>query len=154
MWHLEGADHGLLRDQLEALIRGEQYEFGLGPLPPDYEQANGLTNFTDRVVTVRLDLSPAQAAKTTAHELAHVLLHRPGTHDLDRPRREIEAESVAYLVCGAKGIDADAYSFGCVASWSGDDTERIRTTSERVLACARTVLDRLGLPAPAPAPAA
>jgi hypothetical protein len=154
MWHLEGADHGLLRDQLEALIRGEQYEFGLGPLPPDYEQANGLTNFTDRVVTVRLDLPPAQAAKTTAHELAHVLLHRPGTHDLDRPRREIEAESVAYLVCGAKGIDADAYSFGCVASWSGDDTERIRTTSERVLACARTVLDRLGLPAPAPAPAA
>ena len=77
-----------------------------------------------------------------------MLLHRPGTHDLDRPRQEIEAESVAYLVCGANGLDTDAYSFGYVASWSGGDTDRIRATSERVLACARTVLDRLGLPDP------
>jgi hypothetical protein len=58
---------------------------------------------------VRPDLSPAQAAKTTAHELAHV--HRPGTHDLDRPSQKIEAESVAYLVCGAHDLDTDAYSF-------------------------------------------
>ena len=115
-------------------------------MPPGHERANGLTNFASRVVTVRLDLSPAQAAKTTAHELAHVLLHRPGTHDLDRPSREIEAESVAYLVCGAHDLDTDAYSFGYVASWSGGDTERIRATSERALGCARNVLDRLGLP--------
>ena len=47
------------------------------------------------------------------------------------PGPEIEAESVAYLVCGAKGIAADAYSFGYVASWSGGDTERIRATSAR-----------------------
>ena len=143
---LEGTDHGLLGQQLEALIRAEQYEVRLGPMPPGHERANGLTNFASRVVTVRLDLSPAQAAKTTAHELAHVLLHRPGTHDLDRPSREIEAESVAYLVCGAHDLDTDAYSFGYVASWSGGDTERIRATSERALGCARNVLDRLGLP--------
>jgi hypothetical protein len=40
-----------------------------------------------------------------------------------------------------------------VAGWSRGDTDLIRATSERVLACARTVLDHLGLPTPA-APAA
>lgn len=48
---------------------------------------------------------------------------------------------------------ASTSAFPCVASWSRGDTDLIRATSERVLACARTVLDHLGLPIPA-APAA
>jgi DNA primase len=153
VWHLDGPDPGLFRHQLAALIRAEHYTFRLGAMPTGHERANGITNFATRTVTVRDDLAPAQTAKTTAHELAHVLLHQAGTHDLDRARQEIEAESVAYLVLGAKGLDTDAYSFGYVAGWSRGDTDLIRATSERVLACARTVLDHLGLPTPA-APAA
>jgi antirestriction protein ArdC len=150
---LDGPDPGLFPHHLADLIRAEHYTFRLGPMPAGHEEANGVTSFADRTVTVRDDLAPAQVAKTTAHELAHVLLHRPGTHDLDRARQEIEAESVAYIVLGANGIEADAYSFGYVAGWSDGDIDLVRTTSERVLTCARTVLDRLGLPNPA-APAA
>jgi ParB family chromosome partitioning protein len=36
---------------------------------------------------VRDDLPPAQTAKTTAHELAHVLLHQPGRQDRERQAR-------------------------------------------------------------------
>jgi antirestriction protein ArdC len=153
VWHLDGPDPGLVRHQLAALIRAEDYTFRLGAMPTGHERANGITNFAASTVTVRDDLAPAQTAKTTAHELAHVLLHQPSTHDLDRARQEIEAESVAYLILGASGLDTDAYSFGYVAGWSRGDTDLIRATSERVLACARTVLDHLGLPTPA-APAA
>lgn len=150
---LDGPDPSDFRHYLADLIRAEHYTLQIGPMPPGHQKANGVTDFAARTVTVRDDLAPAQVAKTTAHELAHVLLHRPGTHDLDRARQEIEAESVAYIVLGANGIEADAYSFGYVASWSDGDTDLVRTTSERVLTCARTVLDRLGLPNPA-APAA
>jgi antirestriction protein ArdC len=146
---LDGPDPGPFRHQLTDLIRAERFEFRLGAMPRDHERAYGITDFTARTVIVRNDLPAAQIAKTTAHELAHVLLHQRGTHDLDRARQEIEAESVAYIVLGAKGIQADAYSFGYLASWSSGDTDLVRTTSERVLACARTVLDRLGLPTPA-----
>jgi len=143
---LDGPDPGPFRHQLTDLIRSEHFEFHLGAMPPGYEAANGLTDFAARTVTVRDDLPAAQIAKTTAHELAHVLLHKPGSHDIDRARREIEAESVAYIVLGANDIEADAYSFGYLASWSGGDTDLVRATSERVLTGARTVLDRLGLP--------
>jgi DNA primase len=112
---LDGPDPGPLRHHLADLVRAEHYTFRVGPMPPGHEQANGVTDFADRTVTLREDLAPAQVAKTTAHELSHVLLHRPGTHDLDRARQEIEAESVAYIVLGAHGIEADAYSFGYVA---------------------------------------
>jgi antirestriction protein ArdC len=54
--------------------------------------------------------------KTLAHELAHALLHADAG---DRALAELEAESVAFVVCDALGIEAAAWSFGYVATWSG-----------------------------------
>ena len=143
---LGGDDPRLLRHRLAALVRAEGYSFSLGPLPRRFGDALGLTDHGARAVTVRDDLPPAQQAKTAAHELAHVLLHRPG-HATDRGRIEVEAESVAHIVCGAAGLHTDAYSFGYVASWSGGDTTVIRDTAARVLDCARRVLGALGIEA-------
>ena len=137
--------------------------------------ANGMTDFGSRTVLVRQDVSDAQAVKTLAHELAHVLLHDPvarGPVDsdvdspvdqsstssvavqgarLDRDIKEIEAESVAYLVTAHAGLDAGDYSFGYVAGWSaGSDTAALTTVASRVLATARSITDRL---APALMPA-
>ncbi len=144
---LTGDAPGDLRDRLAQLIRAEGYAFTVGPLPEPFTDANGLTQHDARAVTVRHDLPAAKQAKTTAHELAHVLLHQPGAHDLDRPRAEVEAESVAYLVCAAAGLATDAYSFGYVATWSGGDADVIRATGERVIACAGRVLDALAVEA-------
>jgi hypothetical protein len=132
----------LFRQQLSCLIRAEGFTFRQGPMPCGHEGANGLTDWGTRTVTVRDDLSDAQAAKTTAHELAHVLLHGPACH-LDRGTREIEAESVAYLVCASAGLDASGYSFGYVATWAGGDPEAVSSTAARVLAAARGVIARL-----------
>ncbi|MFN0026962.1 MAG: ArdC-like ssDNA-binding domain-containing protein [Acidimicrobiales bacterium] len=112
----------------------------------DCSPANGTTNFTTRQVTVRPDLSPAGAVKTLAHELGHVLLHDDAERTaLDRARFEVEAESVAYLVCATVGIDTDDYSFPYLARWSGGDLELIRTTAARAMGCARQILTDLGL---------
>ena len=74
--------------------------------------ANGYTNHTTRTVRVRDDVDDNQAVKTLAHELGHVLLHdNTDRASDDRPRMEIEAESVAYLVCHQLGIVSDDYSF-------------------------------------------
>lgn len=98
-------------------------------------------------VVVRDDVSKTQTAKTALHELAHVILHsKDGQHaDKEKPRDiiEIEAESVAYIVAGALGIDSSSYSIGYVASWSGMDTELIQDTAEQVLAAAKTILNAL-----------
>jgi hypothetical protein len=75
----------------------------------------------------------------------------PGEHH--RGRREVEAESVAYIVCRHHGLPTDGYSLPYVAGWSGGDRDVVRRTAERVTACARAVLAGLDGAAPAPADA-
>ena len=139
---LTGEVPRLFRQQLSCLIRAEGFTFRQGPMPHGHEDANGVTDWGTRTVTVRDDLTDAQAAKTTAHELAHVLLHGPGCR-LDRGTREVEAESVAYLVCATAGLDASGYSFGYVAGWASGDLDAITSTADRVLEAARAVIARL-----------
>ena len=83
---------------------------------------NGLTHYGQRTVTVRPDVDDAQAVKTLAHELAHVLLHDPTGPDAQpgpagltssgqcRGRLEVEAESVAYLIAASHGLDTGSYT--------------------------------------------
>jgi antirestriction protein ArdC len=96
---------------------------------------NGYADFERHLVVIREDLSGAQAAKTLIHELAHLLLHRDS--DLcDRAVVEVEAESVAFVVCSALGLDTSDYSFPYVARWGGGDAELVAATAQRVITAA------------------
>ena len=58
--------------------------------------------------------------KTLIHEAAHVLLHQtPPAPHLPRAMKEVEAESVAYVVASVHGMATDDYSFPYVAGWAG-----------------------------------
>ncbi len=54
---------------------------------------------------------------------------------------EVEVESVAYIVCDALGLDTGDYSFAYVARWSGGAAELIKETGERVIRCAKQILE-------------
>jgi antirestriction protein ArdC len=129
---------------LAKLIAAAGFHLERGPLPEPWSDANGITLAEDRQVIVRHDLPDAHAIKTCAHELAHVLLHTDENCELPRPVREVEAESVAFIVCSAAaGMDTAGYTFSYVAHWSNGDAALVATTGERIAACARTILDRL-----------
>jgi len=67
-------------------------------------------------------------------------------HSADpRSRHEVEAESVAFLVTDALGVDTSAYSFGYIAQWAGEDqvAEELASTAKRVLEVSREVLEAL-----------
>ena len=82
------------------------------------------------------------------HEITHSALHDP---DLDpesktkiRADKEIEAESVAYVVCQYYGIDSSQYSFGYVTSWStGKDIADLRRSMETIRKTAGGLIDRI-----------
>jgi hypothetical protein len=105
----------------------------------------GVTNFIERSVTVRDDLGPAQALKTEIHELGHVLMHNAEIREpgMARERMEVEAESVAYVVCDILGVDAGSYSIPYVANWAGADVELVQATAHKVLSTARDVVASL-----------
>jgi len=66
-------------------------------------------------------LSPAEEFRTLAHELAHELLHRGERRQETTVRsRELEAESVAFVVCNAIGLDAQACSTDYLQLYRGN----------------------------------
>ena len=89
-------------------------------------------------------MSDAQTIKTLVHELAHSVLHCTGGAEegADRPTKETQAESVAFIVCNALGISSEQYSFEYLASWaSGKDAKEllksmnvIKTTADKIIA--------------------
>lgn len=104
--------------------------------------ANGRTEYGSRAVKVRDDVSDAQAVKTLAHELAHILCgHETELFGGCRGRLEVEAESVAYIVCHSAGLVSDGYSLPYVAGWSGGDVATVRQTAEKVVRVAGAICE-------------
>lgn len=136
-----------LWDALAAVVAEQGFALERG----DCGGANGWTDFRSRTVRVRADVDDAQAVRTLAHEIGHVFLHSPGegegagtTRDC-RGVREVEAESTAYLVATAHGMDTAAYTFPYVTAWAsrvpGDEPSTVvLDTARRVVSTANTVL--------------
>lgn len=138
-----GAPEDLAND-LAALIGTMGYEVRY-PTTWPHGSANGITVWgaDPKYVEINPWLEPAQVTKTTAHELAHVMLHCERSGSLSRGQMEVEAESVAFVVCTAYGMDTTVYSFPYIAEWSGGDIELVHRTATRVMDTANRILTAL-----------
>lgn len=91
-----------------------------------YGLTSGYTDFAKHRVQVGAWLSPEERTAVLAHELGHVLLHGPddavgrlyGSSADHRGLAEVEAESVAYTVLRAHGIDRGPQSASYLAGWA------------------------------------
>ncbi|MHB8670800.1 MAG: hypothetical protein ACYDAD_09625 [Acidimicrobiales bacterium] len=61
-----------------------------------------------------------------------------------RGRAEVEAESVAYIVTAAAGMDSSGYTLPYVATWADGDTALVSDTANRVIGTAGKILAGLG----------
>ena len=135
-----------LWDSLAELVEAAGFRLTRG----DCGGANGLTDYTGREVRVRADVDDAQATKSLIHELAHVYIRpEPGEPYAGacRGRREVEAESVAYVVAAAHHLDTSQYTFNYVAGWAAQAATPehgieavVAETGARVIATADTIL--------------
>jgi antirestriction protein ArdC len=106
-------------------------------------ERNGDCNFVERRIRVEVSNSPAQQVKTLAHEIGHALMHEDFTN---RELAELEAESVAFIVCEGLQLDTSRYSFGYVANWAGGGDEAIKNitaSGNRIQLAAKSILDAL-----------
>lgn len=91
----------------------------------------------DRIV-LNGSMSDKQKLKTLAHEYAHSLLHKQT--EKERSQREIEAESLAYVICDHFGIDTADYSFSYVASYAGEEMSRLKEILLNIHESAHTII--------------
>lgn len=144
---LEGdLDEGL-KSLKEAMLQ-------VSPVPVRFQpidgEANGFYSPATGEIVVDSTLSEKQSLKTLIHETAHAILHNPETASSQSTRetKEVEAESVAYVVCQYFGLDTSDYSFGYIAGWSsGKGTlelkaslENIRNTSNEIISNVEQIL--------------
>lgn len=103
----------------------------------------GDCTYSTSCIRVSSAAAPAQAVKTLAHEIAHAMLHE-GCEN--RALAELEAESVAFVVCRHLGLDTSEYSLGYVTRWAGGTEvalEQIKCSCARITATAKRIIDSL-----------
>lgn len=105
--------------------------------------------FGDHRIYYNENLEEKHIFKTLLHESTHALLHDfsnrskltsfDRTLEMQADLREIEAESVSFVVCQALGIDTSSYSFNYIASYKQnheflqESLQRIARTSQLLL---------------------
>jgi len=94
-------------------------------------------------VATREGVDDLHALKTLLHEKAHDILHvGSSTNEIPKEQRELEAESVAYVVASYYGLDTSDYSFGYVRSWAGDP-KKLAASAEHIHYAASQIIDAM-----------
>lgn len=92
-------------------------------------------------------MAAAQEFKTLVHECAHSRMHSSDSdaaQKFTRAEKEVQAESVAFVVCNAFGVDSGAeYSFPYIASWQGKDMNVLRSSLSVIEKTARELISWL-----------
>lgn len=113
----------------------------ISPVPVSFElidgDAKGFYHLEDKKIVVQDGMSEVQTIKTLLHEMAHEKLNDkdnvPEAKDISRNGKEVEAESVAYVVCQHYGINTSDYSFSYVAGWSeGKETPELKASLDKI----------------------
>ena len=113
------------------------------PVPICFENirggAKGYFHMVENRIAIQEGMSETQTVKTLIHEMAHQKLHSllPGGNEpeekLTRGHKEVEAESVAFIVSYHYGIDTSDYSFGYIAGWSdGKENKEFKESLTRI----------------------
>ena len=110
--------------------------------------AKGFFSHADpKRIVIQEGMPQAQTLKTAVHELAHSVMHDFEPEDKSRPlpdrnTREVQAESVAFVVSNWLGLDTSDYSFGYIASWSsGKEISELRASLDDVRLASHGIID-------------
>ena len=105
--------------------------------------SKGSFNLETKVISIREDLEYLQKIKTLLHEYAHLLdFQMHPEDDISRNRRELIAESVAFIVSLRLGLDTSRYSMSYIKSWL-KDKEELKIIADSVQKIAYTIIAEL-----------
>lgn len=107
--------------------------------------ANGYYRVDTKQICLRTGMAASQEFKTLIHEKAHSLLHNSDAEQkFTRSEAEVQAESVAFVVCNAFGVDSGTeYSFPYIATWQGKDMNVLRSSLSVIEKTARELISWL-----------
>lgn len=141
---LQTNDNVRLLDALTELVVHD----GLSVEREDLGMAQGMTD--GKRIVLRDGMAIDMQASVMAHELAHVRLHHIGDHDVPTNVKELEAESVSYVVCQALGLDTGSAAIPYLGVWTGITPEnkdevvgQLKACTARIAGTAKKILEEI-----------
>lgn len=124
----------------------------LSPVPIRFDQikggAKGYYHTVDKEIVIKKNMSQLQTMKTCVHEVSHALLHdrdkmKDEGVEKDRQTKEVEAESVAYVVCSYFNLDTGKdYSFPYIGTWSSSkEMNELKASMDTIQKTAAGLID-------------
>lgn len=120
-------------------------------IPVEFKEAagdsvlmNGAKGYYDKIadkIVVNSSMEDKQILKTLVHEYAHSLLHK--NTEKNPSQKEIEAESLAYVICDHFGIDTGDYSFTYVAAYASDEYKQLKQILLDIHTSAHEIIERI-----------
>lgn len=115
------------------------------------EKSDGFYSPKTNEITIKKGMTYEQTLSTLIHEMAHSELHNKKSSTerfegkLTRSSKELQAESVAYVVSNHLGFDTSNDSFAYLASWSqeADGLENLKAQLEIVQEEASSLMKRI-----------
>ncbi len=110
----------------------------------------GYCDHKNKKIKILENLSDLQEISTTIHECGHALAHSSFRSDFEgltieekREIKEVEAESIACLVCYYLGLDTQNFNFSYIAAWSEGDIRKFRKNLEVVSKHSIAIIDEI-----------
>ncbi|MBS4749594.1 toprim domain-containing protein [Granulicatella sp. zg-ZJ] len=126
----------------QSLVLSTPFRVSFGNLGNDVK---GVCRIKTKEIILHENLSQVHTIKTLIHEMTHADLHsQPRMEPFKQEQREIEAESVAFVVCDYYGIDTSDYSFPYLLSWSKDrELTQLKESLETIQKQANELIERV-----------
>lgn len=143
-------DKSLIKDALISLMEKEGYSFNYAMEEELGKECYGLCNHKEKKIWILKGMPDLQEISTLLHECAHALAHNPykkgfkGLRELpSRDIKEIEAESIACVVCSYLGLDTEQYSFSYITGWSEGNISKFRKNMDVISLCSRKLIQAI-----------
>ena len=108
------------------------------------EGVYGCFSPSEMSIKVRDTISRSHRTKTLVHEICHSIFDADPKSKTDRETKEVRAESCAYCVCSALGLDTSDYSFGYIAGYSsGKDMKELKSVMQDIKTTADKILSAI-----------
>jgi len=106
-------------------------------------QEKGCCYIKDKRITIKEGMSEIQTIKTLIHEIAHEKLHADLIEDVTANQKEVEAESVAFVVSNYFGIDTSSYSFDYISTWQEKEKAEVKNSLNTIQETSNMLIENI-----------
>lgn len=149
----ESSRYESVLSSIKSMLTGWEFTFEPDAFLGFESECKGYCSPGRKLIAVRGEMSTANKLRTLLHEAAHAMLHA-GDKDFaiealeakhTRSSKELEAESVSFIVATHLGLDADDSKF-YLAAWAKSETpsKEMAKSMSRISKCAKEIILKIG----------